>query len=343
MAASVPSRDFAAFGFPVAPVPFTQLQSEVLALYMPPMRAKKTYLIMRLVLSRVGNLLAPDATTAELATPALVARYIAAQPPGQSNNTLLTHLATLRTVCTYAMQMGYIRISPFLLSKVGSWVRREKSRRPRQHVSREEISRILAKAKSEITRKRSHSQAGPWSEWRARRLHALVNLIAFTGLRKMEALYLRVEDLDLRAGLLSVVARAEHRLKTVGSERTVPIALPLAEVLREWLPYVKEHGSGWVFPNCYGSAPWTGGSHGYRPLDKLKTLGRRAGVPDLTFQVLRHSFATHARYSGLSREQVAMLMGHTQLSTQDYYVHEDLPSLKGLTDRLDFGTEGGAK
>lgn len=326
--------DFAEFSYRVEPVPFARFMEEVLEGYRPPMRAKATFIKMRQVLAIVAELLGPDGTTDQL-TMQLVARFIASRPPAESNNSTLSLLSSLRAACTIAMGMGYVRISPFVLRK--AWLRQEKSRRPRQHLSREEIAAVLARAEDEIEKKKHHSQASPWAVWRCRRLHALVATVAYTGLRRNEALHLRVEDVDLAGGLLHVVDRQANRLKTEGSARAVPIPGPLATILAGWIP---EARSDWLFPNSTHHGPWTGGQPGHKPLCRLKALGKRAGVPDLTFLALRHSYATHAEFWGLTAEQIARVMGHTNLKTQRGYRHEDRPNLRemfrDIADRIKF-------
>ena len=290
---------------------------------------------MEQVLRIAAELAGPEATTAVL-TPAFVARFIASRPTDQSRNTTLSLLSSLRAACTYAQQMGMVRSSPFLLRKVGQWVRAEKSRRPRQHIGKAEIVALLARAKDEIGRKSRHSQATPWALWRAARLNALVHLAVYTGARKNELLKLKVADVDLAAGFIHIVDRGASRLKTVGSERSIPIAAPLAEVLADWLPST---GCEWAIPNSSHSAWWQGGSPGFDPLDRLQALGRRAGIPDLTFHALRHSFATHSLSWGLTPSQIARILGHTRIQTQAHYIHEDRENLRELVDRFNFGED----
>lgn len=49
---------------------------------------------------------------------------------------------------------------------------------------------------------------------------------------------------------------------------------------------------------------------------------RKNKLPHMVLYGLRHSFATHCRYLGMSPEVLAPLMGHTQYeTTQKYYIH----------------------
>ena len=336
------------------PILFSAFRDELIALYQPPLRAKATMVKMRQTLDIVAELIGPAGTTAEL-TPTLVARYIASRPPRESPNTTVGMLRTLRTVCSFAAAQGYCRVSPFSLRK--QWVRSAPANRERQkHHSAEDIGRVLELMRQDTVTK----MPGSWSAWRARRLYALACTVAYTGMRKNEALRLRLEDLDIPNRMIIVVAREGNRLKTVSSAAPVPIPDRLAEILAAWLPYqaigdrpaVNPTGpspasnpegtkdASWLFTNSFQTGPWTGGSKGYRPLDRMKRLGERAGVEGFTFLSLRHSFASHAESLwGMSEAMIQRILRHTSPATQKFYRHADVPNLKAAVKGIGFGTE----
>ena len=70
--------------------------------------------------------------------------------------------------------------------------------------------------------------------WSGARLHALAATIAYTGLRRTEALTLMVADVDASRGILDVSDRT--RRKTACSAAPVPIPPELAVILHTWLP-----------------------------------------------------------------------------------------------------------
>lgn len=331
----------------VRAVPWERFREELLLLYAPPLRSKATFAKIRQILDLVGGL--GVASTSDL-TMSLVAKFIAARPATESQNTTFTLVRALRTICNYAAANGYVARSPFAIRK--TWVRRGQPK-AKQHHSREAIARVLAKMKSEIQRKRG------WSQWRARRLYALASTVAYTGLRKNEALYLRVEDIDLEARMIFVRSRRGNRLKTEKSAQPVPIPDALMPVLADWLPHLilpeepakapagpmPEHNpegirdAGWVFPNSYRTGPWVGGTHGYRPLDRMKIVGERAGVKGFTFLSLRHSWATHAEFWGLSDAMIQRMLRHTSPATQWYYRHADPANMQAKIGGVRFGHE----
>ena len=56
--------------------------------------------------------------------------------------------------------------------------------------------------------------------------------------------------------------------------------------------------------------------------NRLKVLLKEAGLPDIRFHDLRHTFATHALSSGVDAKTLAGILGHTKASfTLDTYTH----------------------
>ena len=335
----------------VEPIPLGKLRDHLAALYSPALRAKSTRSsIMRILdkLDRLGGI----ETTADLTT-ATVARFIAAEPPGQHPNTTYTQVAKLRVVCNIAAAEGWLRMSPFVARR--RWVRKITPAVPKVH-SREEIARVLGLAAADVARKRG------WAQWRARRLLALVAVVAYTGLRRNEALHLRVEDVDLSTRMLAIVARRDGNLKTDAAAQPVPIPDALAVILAGWIPHLatppphrhslgrpggrpaavtraglREVDPGWLIPNAYRTGPWQGGSNGHKPVQRLKRLAHRAGVEGFTFQSLRHSWATHAEFWGLSDAMIQRVMRHSNTRTQQHYRHAEAANLRQKVGGIDFG------
>jgi len=306
------------------PVPFAEFTAELLRLYEPPLRAKVTARLMRHMLKAVAEQIGEGGTTADL-TPDLIARLVKAREH-LSPHSVKALLRCVKTACNYALQMGYLRSTPFGFRK--QWVRTGEATRPRKHHTREEIARVLDLMAREVARKEG------WSQWRARRLHALAATVAYTGMRRAEATYLKVEDVLLEERMILIVSRPDNRLKTPRSAQ--PIAMPdaLHKILTEWLPWCQ---CEWAFPNVYRTAPWTGGSPGYKPLDRMKRLGKRAGVDGFTFMSLRHSWATHAEYWGLSETMIQRILRHTSKDTQRHYRHADPTNMLAAIGGIDFG------
>ena len=146
-----------------------------------------------------------------------------------------------------------------------------------------------------------------------------------TGLRRGEICALRWEDFDTKQETLHV-RRTLHKEKgkplTTGDTKTYAgtrkIVLPpsTAQLLRE---RKKTAPTEWIFPNPFDPehpiAPGTA-------YNRLKVLLKEAGLPDIRFHDLRHTFATHALSSGVDAKTLAGILGHTKASfTLDTYTH----------------------
>ena len=89
-----------------------------------------------------------------------------------------------------------------------------------------------------------------------------------------------------------------------------------AQLLRE---RKKTAPTEWIFPNPFDPehpiAPGTA-------YNRLKVLLKEAGLPDIRFHDLRHTFATHAIASGVDAKTLSGILGHTNASfTLDTYTH----------------------
>jgi integrase len=104
-------------------------------------------------------------------------------------------------------------------------------------------------------------------------------------------------------------------------------------VLRQWIPRC---GSTWLFPAERRRAPWLGGAPGAKALDELKALGLRAGVPGLTFQSCRHTFASLSESWGIGELALQRQLGHCRVTTQRYYRHALPEVLRGVAERVHF-------
>lgn len=296
-------------------------REELLELYSPPCRARNTWFSLRHVLDELERL---GVRHPRELTPGLVARFAAR--PHLAAPTIQGQLGYLRRVCSYAVHVGHLKRSPFEWR--GEWLVSRGSAPGRaavRHYPAEAVGRLLELAAVEAS----------GGSWEAGRLEAVVWLFAYTGLRRSEGLCLRREDLDVNGRVVYVRGNVRRSLKTAASAQPVPLPEALAAVLERW---ERRCGCEWLFPGRRLKGPWIGGPQGSRPIDQLHALGVRAGIERLTFQGLRHSWATHAEQLwGLSDPLIQRVLRHTTVRTsRDWYRHPDALNLRAAVASIEY-------
>ena len=157
-----------------------------------------------------------------------------------------------------------------------------------------------------------------------------------TGLRRGELLGLKWEDIDLEHGDLRVrrqIARINGRvveapLKTKNAYRTLPLAEDTISILKEQKK--KVGSSPWVFPSATGG-PISPDS----VLHMLHRVLKRAGLPQVRFHDLRHTFATLALQNGVDIKTVSGMLGHFSAGfTLDTYAHVTTSAQKAAANTM---------
>lgn len=146
-----------------------------------------------------------------------------------------------------------------------------------------------------------------------------------TGLRRGEICGLKWEDLDESTGKLRV--RRTIRVspggglevgetKTEKGTRSILLPPSTLHLLKERR---KTALTEWIFPSLLAPEKPVSPSAAYH---RLKQILRSAGLPDIRFHDLRHTFATHALTSGVDAKTLSGILGHTNASfTLDTYTH----------------------
>ena len=146
-----------------------------------------------------------------------------------------------------------------------------------------------------------------------------------TGLRRGEICGLKWCDLDEESGTLKI-CRSIHSVpggalevgnpKTEKGTRTILLPPSTLHVLKERR---KTALTEWIFPSLLEPEKPTAPSAAYH---RLKVILKDAGLPDIRFHDLRHTFATHAMRSGVDAKTLSGILGHTNASfTLDTYTH----------------------
>lgn len=163
-------------------------------------------------------------------------------------------------------------------------------------------------------------------------LAAVFWLLAFTGLRRGEAVGLRWDDIDLQAGFLTVSrqvvqigwATATTAPKSQASQRQVGTAAPLVGKLAEHRKRQEAAraaaGQRWIDTGLVFTRPEGAGIHPDVVSRQFKQLVREAGLPPIRLHDLRHGAASIALHSGVDLKVVSDMLGHSSTTvTADIY------------------------
>ena len=178
----------------------------------------------------------------------------------------------------------------------------------------------------------------------------IARLLYGCGLRLMECLRLRVKDVDLAGGVVTVrggkgdkdrVVELPERLRVALQEQlTYAKSLWEADRREEWagveVPHafaVKAPRAGekwewfWLFPSDHSSADGRSGvvrrHHSHEA--RLSRALTAAGVVNLgkrvTAHTFRHSYATHLLLKGVDIRSIQERLGHSSVTTTEIYTH----------------------
>jgi integron integrase len=264
----------------------------------------------------------------------------------------LTHLAVRRKVSAatqnqalQALLFLYRHVLEIELPWLDKVTRASSPKRLPVVLSRAEVRSLLA-----------HLQGTQW---------LLANLLYGSGLRLMEALRLRVKDLQLDRGELIVrqAKGGKDRVTVLPGSLEAPLQAHLAR-LREWFDEERRRGApgvslpyalarkypqaatqwGWqyVFPSStLGQDPYSGQPVRQHLHEKalqraVQAAVRAAGITQpASCHTLRHCFATHLLEDGYDIRTVQELLGHADLKTTMIYTHVMTKGANGVRSPLD--------
>jgi integrase len=151
-------------------------------------------------------------------------------------------------------------------------------------------------------------------------LRTILEVSILTGLRKGNLLNLKWEQ--VRDGYINIPAEEMKAKKAF----KLPISGRLAEIFKElrWKHHLK---SPYVFVNERGKQ--------IKDIDYLFQIARKkAGIHNLRFHDLRHTFASHLVMNGASLPAVKELLGHADIKTTMRYAHLSQDHLKDAVNLL---------
>ena len=169
----------------------------------------------------------------------------------------------------------------------------------------------------------------------ARRDHAILLLLARLGLRASEVIALELDDIDWRAGVLTVRGKG-------CSHDSLPLPADVGQALAT---YLRHHR-----PPCTTRRLFVRTRAPHRGLANPSSLStivaralKRAGLqPAVTgAHVLRHSLATGMLRSGASLDEIGEVLRHRAADTTAIYAKVDVRGLRSLA--LPWPTKGGER
>ena len=210
-----------------------------------------------------------------------------------SASSLYLQVAAIRAFFRFTTNEGFVAENP---AENLSFPRRWKQV-PRA-LSEEEIGQLLAEP----------SEATPALLC----THAILETAYACGLRLAELRGLRVEQLHLTAGFLTVIGKGDK-------ERVVPIGRTAISALERYLAVRSEL----VRPRTPSAVFLTGHGTAFAHVTLWKRItqaAQRAGIQrKVTPHMLRHSFATHLLSHGADLRVIQELLGHASVATTEIY------------------------
>ena len=153
---------------------------------------------------------------------------------------------------------------------------------------------------------------------------AMLEVLYATGLRVSELVSLRLDQMNLRQGVVRVIGKGNR-------ERLVPVGEEAQQWVEKFLHdarpgIVGAQQTDYLFPT-HRSDHMTRQAFWHI----IKRYAQKAGIRTaLSPHTLRHAFATHLLNHGADLRVVQMLLGHSDVSTTQIYTHVARERLKEL-------------
>lgn len=232
-------------------------------------------------------------------------QHLTTRTPPFRDKTSSSHL---RNFFRYLFLAG--KTAANLASGIPSVAQRYGTRLPR-HLTPEQVDTLLAAVRSDTPK--------------GRRNYAMVLLLARLGLRPPEVVAMQIDDIDWRAGEITVRGKG-------GRQDRLPLLPDVGEALADYIRLDRVTTS---------RAPFVTQRPPHRPFkdsqvlnailkDALARTGLTPPAPYVGAHVLRHSLATNLVRRGASLEEVSDTLRHRSRSTTMIYARLDLDGLRSI-------------
>ncbi|MFC1750743.1 site-specific tyrosine recombinase XerC [Pseudomonadota bacterium] len=235
--------------------------------------------------------------------------YYYRKPNGEplSLSTQSTRLAPLKAFFKWLSKENHVLYNPASEMEM-----------PRQHRSLPQHLLTLEEIEAILNQASIHGDMGI-------RDRAIIETLYSTGIRRMEAINLKLYDLDLNNGSLMV------RKGKGGKDRMVPLGERACSWLIKYIEEVRptiaiEPDDGTVFLTDYGQPMIKS-----RLSDAVKKHIEAAGIDKPgSCHIFRHSMATHMLENGADIRFIQMILGHSTLTTTEIYTQVSIKKLKEI-------------
>jgi integrase/recombinase XerD len=137
----------------------------------------------------------------------------------------------------------------------------------------------------------------------------LIALIYSCGLRRSEAINLKLGDIDSKRMMIKICGSKGKK------DRYVQLSPGVLEELRNY--YKKEHPKKWLFEGQKGDQ-----YSATSIFNDIKNAAQKAGIKKRVYpHILRHSFATHHLEQGTDLRYIQEWLGHESSKTTEIYTH----------------------
>jgi len=158
----------------------------------------------------------------------------------------------------------------------------------------------------------------------------MITLALGTGLRFGELIALRWEDIDFETEELTI--RQSYAKGVLGSTKSNRIRhVPMCSAVCDVLCLMRKK-EGLVFTD-----PAANPFKQHVCIKKLHSICRKAGLREIGWHTLRHTFASHLAQKGANLSAVQQLLGHSDIRTTMRYAHINRAVLReaiGILDRI---------
>ena len=212
------------------------------------------------------------------------------------------HVASLRSLFRWLEDSGYVAEDPFR----GARVRIKLPRRLPRVLSRAELASIL-----------EHTPSGDFGSVTAR---VAAELLFATGIRVAELAGLRDADIDLSAGVITILGKGSRQRRVYIPDSDIRDLIVAYRHARD----ARERDSDSFLVNSRGG---TASPQYIRRL--VRQLGENAAISRrVTPHMFRHSVATYLLEEGVDIRYVQRLLGHRSIVTTEIYTHVADAALK---------------